>query len=128
MKRVIIDGKVCVGPTFTRSEMGMMKHNLTVNASLPHLADLLGVVGNPVRLRIVYLLAAHREMCVCDLAEILQITVSAVSQHLRKLKDKHLVQNRRNGQTIYYALKTNAFNQKLKHFIDTENEVHELTH
>ena len=127
MKRVIIDGKVCVGPTFTRSEMGMMKHNLSVNASLPHLADLLGVVGNPVRLRIMYLLATHREMCVCDLAEILQITVSAVSQHLRKLKDKHLLQNRRNGQTINYALTNNAFNQKLKRIIDVEQNVYEMT-
>ncbi|MEE9289326.1 MAG: metalloregulator ArsR/SmtB family transcription factor [Bacteroidota bacterium] len=127
MKRVIIDGKVCVGPTFTRSEMGTIKHNLAVNASLPHLADLLGVVGNSVRLRIVYLLATHREMCVCDLAEILRITVSAVSQHLRKLKDKHLVQNRRNGQTIYYALTNNAFNQKLKRIIDVEQNVYEMT-
>lgn len=126
MKKVTIDGRICVGPTFTRAEMAVMKHNLAQRTSLPFLAELLDAVGNPARLRITYLLAVHREMCVCDLAEVLGMTVSAVSQHLRKLKDKQLVQTRRDGQTIYYSLKHNAFNQKLKRFIDVEQQIHEF--
>ncbi|MFQ5797859.1 MAG: ArsR/SmtB family transcription factor [Bacteroidota bacterium] len=126
MKKVTIDGRLCVGPTFTKAEMAVIRQNLAEKASLPFLAELLAAAGNAVRLRIIYLLAVHREMCVCDLAEVLGMTVSAVSQHLRKLKDKRLVQTRRDGQTIYYTLKNNAFNQKLKRFIDVEQEVHEL--
>ncbi|MEE9224950.1 MAG: metalloregulator ArsR/SmtB family transcription factor [Bacteroidota bacterium] len=126
MKKVTIDGKLCVGPTFTKAEMAVIRQNLAEKASLPYLAELLAAVGNGVRLRIMYLLTAHREMCVCDLAEVLGMKVSAVSQHLRKLKDKQLVQNRRDGQTIYYTLKNNAFNRKLKRFIDVQQEVHEL--
>jgi len=126
MKKVTIDGRLCVGPTFTKAEMAVIRQNLAEKASLPFLAELLAAVGNAVRLRIMYLLTAHREMCVCDLAEVLGMKVSAVSQHLRKLKDKQLVQNRRDGQTIYYTLKNNAFNRKLKRFIDVQQEVHEL--
>ena len=126
MRKVRIEGRLCVGPTFSRAEMAVMKQNLARQTSLPHLADLLGAVGSIVRLRIVYLLGIHREMCVCDLAEVLGMTVSAVSQHLRKMKDKQLVQTRRDGQTIYYSLKSNLFNRKLRRFIDTEQEVQEL--
>ncbi len=128
MKRVILEGKICVGPTFTKAEMVMMKHNLASKAFLPDLASLLSVVGNDARLRIVYLLALHREMCVCDLGETLGMSISAVSQHLRKLKDRRLVQTRRDGQTIYYSLSDNLFNQKLKRFIDVEKEAHELVY
>lgn len=126
MRKVHIERRLCVGPTFSRAEMAVMKQNLTQQISLPYLADLLGAVGSVVRLRIVYLLAIHREMCVCDLAEVLGMTVSAVSQHLRKMKDKHLVQTRRDGQTIYYSPKSNLFNRKLRRFIDIEREVQEL--
>ena len=122
MKKVTIDGKLCVGPTFTKAEIAVMRRNINDKVSLPFLAELLAAVGNGVRLRIIYLLAMHREMCVCDLAEVLGMTVSAVSQHLRKLKDKHLVQTRREAQTIYYSVRNNAFNQKLKRFIDSSRK------
>ena len=52
-------------------------------------------------------------MCVCDLSEVLKITDSAVSQHLRKLKDKNLIMFRREGQTVYYSLLENLFTSKL---------------
>ncbi len=44
------------------------------------------------------------EMCVCDLAEILGVTQSAVSHQLRMLKQMKLVKNRRDGKTVYYSL------------------------
>lgn len=82
MKKVTIEGKLCATPTFTKTEVRTMKDNLADRDSLPHLAELLGEVGNVARLRIIYLPALHREMRVCDGAEVLGMTVSAVSQHL----------------------------------------------
>ncbi|MBI3578581.1 MAG: helix-turn-helix transcriptional regulator [Ignavibacteriales bacterium] len=73
------------------------------------LAELLDAAGNLQRLNILYLLHAHKEMCVCDLAEVLDLTHSALSQHLRKLRDKNMVKTRRKGQTIYYSLIHNPF-------------------
>jgi DNA-binding transcriptional ArsR family regulator len=109
MRKVYIEGKVCIGPTFSRAEFALIKRNLATQHGLSTLAELLAVAGNPQRLKIIYLLHAHKEMCVCDLAEILELTDSAVSQHLRRLKDKNLVKSRREGQTIYYSLQDNIF-------------------
>jgi DNA-binding transcriptional ArsR family regulator len=51
--------------------------------------------------------------CVCDLAEVLELSDSAISQHLRKLKDRNIVKTRRQGQTIFYSLVDNAFTLNL---------------
>jgi len=114
MKKVYIDGKLCVGPNFTKAEFALIKRNLTEQRGLKTLADSLGVGGNLQRLKILYLLHAHKEMCVCDLAEVLELTDSAVSQHLRKLKDKNIVDTRRDRQTIYYSLVKNVFTSNLE--------------
>jgi DNA-binding transcriptional ArsR family regulator len=64
----------------------------------------LALAGNEVRLKIVYLLEEEKELCPCDLADILGMSIPAVSQHLRKLKDGNIVETRKEGQTIYYSL------------------------
>jgi len=120
MRKVYIDGKVCVGPTFSKAEFALIKRNLVEHRGLITLADLLGLAGNPQRLRILYLLHAHRVMCVCDLSEVLEITDSAVSQHLRRLKDKNIVKSRRKGQTIYYSLVSNIFTSKLEDMFEMD--------
>ncbi len=114
MKKVYIDGKLCIGPTFSKAEFALIKRNLADQRGLASLAGLLGVAGNLQRLNIIYLLHAHKEMCVCDLAEVLGLTDSAVSQHLRKLKDKNIVKARRQAQTIYYSLVSNIFTSNLQ--------------
>ena len=68
------------------------------------LSSVLVLVGNEVRLQIVYLLREEKELCPCDLADILGMSVPAVSQHIRKLKDGNIVEQRKSGQTIYYSL------------------------
>jgi ArsR family transcriptional regulator, lead/cadmium/zinc/bismuth-responsive transcriptional repressor len=58
-------------------------------------------LADPTRIRILHNLS-KRELCVCDLAEVLGMTQSAVSHQLRYLKALRLVKNRRDGNTIYY--------------------------
>lgn len=126
MRKVYIEGKLCIGPTFSKAEFALIKRNLAEQSGLETLADLLGSAGNIQRLKTLYLLHAHKEMCVCDLAEILDITDSAVSQHLRKLKDKNILKSRRNGQTIYYSLVSNIFtiNLEVMFALDETKEQH----
>jgi len=126
MKKVYIEGKLCIGPTFSRTEFALIKRNLAEQKGLATLADLLGTSGNIQRLKILYLLHTHREMCVCDLAEVLELSDSAVSQHLRRLKDKNIVKTRRNGQTIYYSLVSNIFTARLEEMfvLDETKEQH----
>lgn len=67
-------------------------------------SSLLALAGNEVRLKILYLLEEEKELCPCDLADILEMSIPAVSQHLRKMKDGNLIKTRRSGQTIFYSL------------------------
>lgn len=74
--------------------------------TLQDLANLFKVFGDPTRIRILYALSAQ-ELCVCDIAEILQMTQSAISHQLRTLKQMHLVKFRREGKTVLYSLADN---------------------
>ncbi len=120
MKKVYIEGQLCIGPTFSKAEFSLIKNNLSEQRGLATLADLLLVAGSRQRLRIIYLLYAHKEMCVCDLAECLELAASAASQHLRKLKDKNIVRSRRDKQTIYYSLVPNIFTTNLKDMFEAD--------
>ncbi|MES2331130.1 winged helix-turn-helix transcriptional regulator [Sediminibacterium roseum] len=72
--------------------------------SFGQLSSILALAGNEARLKIIYLLSEERELCPCDLADILFMSVPAISQHLRKLRDGNLIVSRKEGQTIYYSL------------------------
>ena len=75
-----------------------------VEPGLQALAQVLALAGNEVRLKMLFLLLDQQQLCVCDLADVLQMNVSAISQHLRKLKDGGVVQARKVGQTVFYTL------------------------
>jgi DNA-binding transcriptional ArsR family regulator len=77
----------------------------TANKSFAGLSNILALAGNEVRLKIIYLLEEEKELCPCDLADILGMSIPAVSQHLRKLKDGNIIETRREAQTIFYSLK-----------------------
>lgn len=67
------------------------------------LADFFKVFADSTRIKILYVLLCS-ELCVCDLAETLHMTQSAISHQLRMLKQMALVKNRRDGKTVYYSL------------------------
>ncbi|MBQ7278813.1 MAG: winged helix-turn-helix transcriptional regulator [Clostridia bacterium] len=67
------------------------------------LAELFKVFGDSTRIRILYVLF-ESEVCVCDIASLLNISTSAVSHQLRVLKANRLVKYRREGKTVYYSL------------------------
>ena len=86
-----------------------------LNGSFHYLSNGLELVGNNVRLKILFLLNEEKQLCVCDLSDILGMTISAVSQHLRKLKDRKLIETERQAQTIFYSL-TNEYKILLEPF------------
>lgn len=67
------------------------------------LAELFKIFGDSTRIRMLYVLF-ESEMCVCDIAQLLNLTQSAVSHQLRVLKQARLVKARRDGKTVFYAL------------------------
>ena len=70
---------------------------------LSDLADLFKIFGDSTRIKILYALL-RSELCVCDIARLLNLTQSAVSHQLRILKASNLVRFRREGKTVFYAL------------------------
>lgn len=80
-----------------------------VNRGMPEeeelydLAELFKVFGDSTRIRILFVLF-EAEVCVCDLAEVLHMTQSAVSHQLRILKQAKLVSARREGKSVFYSL------------------------
>jgi len=76
-----------------------------VSSSLLQLSRVLELAANDVRLKILYLLEEESELCPCDISDILGMSIPAVSQHLRKLKDGNVIESRRVAQTIFYSLK-----------------------
>jgi DNA-binding transcriptional ArsR family regulator len=76
----------------------------TAQKSFAKLSNILALAGNEARLKIVYLLEEEKELCPCDISDILSMSIPAISQHLRKLKDGNIVETRKEGQTIYYSL------------------------
>lgn len=69
------------------------------------LADTLNLASSAVRLKILYLLNQENELCPCDLSDILGMTVPAISQHLKKLRNAGMVTTKKSGQTIFYSVK-----------------------
>ena len=67
------------------------------------LAQLFKIFGDSTRIKILYVLF-ESEMCVCDIAQLLNMTQSAISHQLRALKQSKLVKYRREGKTVFYSL------------------------
>lgn len=67
------------------------------------LAELFKIFGDSTRIRILYVLF-ESEMCVCDIAQLLGMTQSAISHQLQVLKKSKLVKYRREGKTVFYSL------------------------
>ena len=80
-----------------------------VNDTMPEetelydLAELVKVFGDSTRIRILFVLF-EAEVCVCDLAKVLNMTQSAISHQLRILKANKLVNSRREGKSVFYSL------------------------
>jgi DNA-binding transcriptional ArsR family regulator len=99
----------CVSPVLSPEELIVLRRNLAARARpLRRLAEYYALLAGETRLKIIALLDESGELCVCDLARVLEMTPAAVSQHLSRLRSGRLVQSRRDGMTIYYRLTENA--------------------
>ena len=100
-----MDNNTCIRQFADHQQIKNCKVKLkAAQKSFGNLSNVLALAGNEVRLKIIYLLEEEKELCPCDLADILGMSIPAVSQHLRKLKDGNIVETRKESQTIYYSL------------------------
>lgn len=101
------NNQTCIRVLADKNQINACKNKLDNNSdAFGQLSNLLALAGNEVRLKIMFLLEEEKELCPCDLADILGMSIPAVSQHLRKMKDGNVIEARRSGQTIFYSLKS----------------------
>lgn len=80
-----------------------VNETMPAETELYDLAELFKVFGDSTRIRILFVLF-EAEVCVCDLAQVLNMTQSAISHQLKILKQSKLVKSRREGKSIFYSL------------------------
>ena len=96
--------QLCCEATEVHEELlRRVRETMPEETELYDLAELFKVFGDSTRIRILFVLF-EAEVCVCDLAQALGMTQSAISHQLRILKQSRLVKSRREGKSIFYSL------------------------
>ncbi len=94
---------ICGQCVHHQEQIDRMMETLPTEEILTGVAELLKLFGDPTRIRILHALL-DQELCVGEIAEQLNMTVSSISHQLRVLKQGRLVKSRRDGKTIFYSL------------------------
>jgi DNA-binding transcriptional ArsR family regulator len=110
--------ETCEGPHLTGRLTDDRREHLMSASAIEALADTFRILGDPTRVRILDVLTAG-ELCVCDIAELVGLSESAVSHQLRLLRGMRLVRPRRAGRLVYYSFDDqhilSLFQQGLRH-------------
>ena len=93
----------CDGHEIHKDKLELVSRMMPPETELYDLAELFKTFGDSTRIRILFVLF-EAEVCVCDLAQVLNMTQSAVSHQLKILKQNRLVKCRREGKSIFYSL------------------------
>lgn len=94
----------CSTPCVDEDRVAALAERLVDHAEAAELANVFKLLGDPNRTRILCALLEAGELCVCDLAQVVGIAETTVSQGLRLLRTAGIVRNRRAGRQIYYSL------------------------
>lgn len=104
MKASIIDN-TCIRADRDERQIERCKSLVAgIHSEVAHVTRMVHLSGNEVRFKILLLLKAEQRLCVCDLSDVLDMKIPAVSQHLRKMKDANMVTTQREGTVIYYQI------------------------
>ena len=95
--------ETCEEKSIHPEQIDTVVKDLPPEETLFDLAELFKIFGDSTRIKILYVLF-EAELCVCDIAAVLNRSQSAISHQLRTIKQARLVKNRREGKTVYYSL------------------------
>lgn len=97
------DQEICESVVIHKEVVENTKTKMPDDTSLNELADFFKIFGDSTRVRILWALS-QSELCVCDIAALLNMSQSSISHQLRVLKQNKFVKNRRDGKVVYYSL------------------------
>ncbi|MCL4476126.1 MAG: metalloregulator ArsR/SmtB family transcription factor [Nitrospirae bacterium] len=110
--------EICEITYIDRKKVSAVKKRMKPETTMQRLAETFKVLGDPTRTKMIFALSLE-ELCVCDIANLLGATKSAVSHQLRILRNMKLVKYRKEGKMAFYSLDDdhikNLFDEGLRH-------------
>ncbi len=100
-KQAVLSGEVCEIFCFDEKLVAQIKEQVT---AVEGLSRVFRVLGDETRARIVYALAQAERLCVCDIAQIVGLSLPAVSHHLRVLRKQNMARASKEGKMVFYSL------------------------
>jgi DNA-binding transcriptional ArsR family regulator len=100
-KRAVLSGQVCEIFSFDADLVARIKKQV---AAAEGLSRIFRVLGDETRARIVYALAQADRLCVCDIAQVVGLSLPAVSHHLRVLREMDIARASKEGKMVFYSL------------------------
>lgn len=95
---------LCNVPCFKEDLVSRIRSELPSDEALGEARALFAALADGTRLRILHALTLADELCVCDVAHVLGMSVAAASHHLRKLRELKILKHRNDGKMAYYAV------------------------
>ena len=109
---------VCQVTSFDEKKVKALRKTMLPPATVSDLANTCTAMADPTRIKIIFALS-REELCVCALADLLGLSISAISHQLRVLRNMKLVKFRKEGKMVYYSLDDrhieHLFAEGLKH-------------
>ncbi|MHB1845454.1 MAG: ArsR/SmtB family transcription factor [Deltaproteobacteria bacterium] len=96
---------LCDVPCFKEGLVARLKARLPAEVALEEARAVFSALADKTRLRLLHVLGTGEELCVCDVAHVLGMSVSAASHHLRKLHQSRILKHRNDGKMAYYSLR-----------------------
>lgn len=104
----VAGGDLCNIPCFKGELVARLLRGMPEASRLDRALTVFGALADRHRLKILYALRDGEELCVCDVAHVLGVSVSTASHHLRKLRDMEILKDRDDGKMVYYSLRDSS--------------------
>lgn len=96
---------LCDVPCFKEGLVAKLRASMPPDDCLEEARVMFAALADRNRLKVLHALASGEELCVCDVAHVIGMSVSAASHHLRKLRDLKILKYRNDGKMAYYSLR-----------------------
>lgn len=102
---IIAAGDLCNIPCFKGDLVARLRKEMPEGPRIEAARSAFAALADRQRIKILHALRDGEELCVCDVAHVLGLRVSAASHHLRKLRDMGILKDRNDGRMMYYSLR-----------------------
>lgn len=99
-----VESDDCAVRSVDAAKVAAARSRALPSEDVDRITELFRLIGEPTRVRLLYALVEAGEMCVCDLAAVVEVPETSVSHALRLLRMAGIVRTRRDGRMIYYSL------------------------